>query len=242
MLHTFIALTLAASVPAPPSRISIPHHPVRDTTDTRPGVAVLPFTNGGSFGGRTQEDLSALEVGLQQMLMTELEQNSALRIVERAALRQMLEEQNLATAGRVDAATAARVGRLVGARYVITGSFINLDGQFRLDGHVVDVETGELVKAQQVYGRRRDLFHLLVDLAGVITRDVRLPPLPRDVATARARLYVPNEAALKYSQALRLAESGRNREAMELYREIVRRFPDYTPARARLQQLEGAAQ
>src|SRR5690606_22408654 len=35
--------------------------------DTRPGIAVFPFTNGGSFGPGS-EDLAPLEVGIQQML------------------------------------------------------------------------------------------------------------------------------------------------------------------------------
>ena len=38
------------------------------TPDTRPGIAVLPFTYGGSFGSR-REDLAPLQVGVQQMLI-----------------------------------------------------------------------------------------------------------------------------------------------------------------------------
>ena len=74
----------------------------KQAPDRRPGIAVFPFTNGGSFGA-SKEDLSALEVGVQQMLLTELAQNPALRIVDRSVLKQILEEQNLVGAGRVDA-------------------------------------------------------------------------------------------------------------------------------------------
>lgn len=35
--------------------------------DTRSGMAVMPFTNGGSYGLQA-EDYDALEVGMQQML------------------------------------------------------------------------------------------------------------------------------------------------------------------------------
>ena len=76
-------------------------------TDSRPGLAVFPFTNGGSFGP-DKEDLAALEVGIQQMLLTELAQNANLRVVERSQLRAILDEQGLVTAGRVDPNTAAR--------------------------------------------------------------------------------------------------------------------------------------
>ena len=114
------------------------------TPDHRPGVAVLKFDNGGSHGENTEDDdFAALEVGLQQMLLTELSQNSNLRIIERGRLNDLLAEQNLAAQGRADQAGAAQIGKLVGARYVVLGSYTDLFGQFRMDTRVVDVETGE---------------------------------------------------------------------------------------------------
>ena len=44
--------------------------------DSRPGVAVFPFANGGSIGPN-REDLAALEIGIQHMLLTELAQTSS---------------------------------------------------------------------------------------------------------------------------------------------------------------------
>ena len=232
MLAPLLALTLALAAP----RSAAP--PPADTTDLRPGVAVLPFTNGGSIGGRAQE-LGPMEAGVQQMLMTEIAQSSALRMVERAALRPILEEQNLVTAGRVDAATAARVGKLVGAKFAITGAFMEVNGDFRIDARVLDVETGEIVRTEQVHGRRRNLYRMLVELAGRITRGVNLPPLPRPAAEARARRNVPDEATLMLSRALMYEDVGRRPEAIQLYRELVRRFPDYTEARDKLRKLGG---
>src|SRR5919106_3295866 len=69
--------------------------------EMRPAIAVLPFLNGGSFG-REREDFAALEVGMQQILTTELSQNSALLVVDRSVLRKLLEEQDLGASGRVD--------------------------------------------------------------------------------------------------------------------------------------------
>src|SRR5690606_12043859 len=48
--------------------------------DRRPGIAVLPFENGGVIGP-DKEDFEPLTVGIQQMLLTELAQNPAVRIV-----------------------------------------------------------------------------------------------------------------------------------------------------------------
>src|SRR5262245_47332734 len=88
--------------------------------DTRPGIAVLSFTNGGSYG-KDKEDFQALEKGLAGMLIYELAQNPAARLVEREAIQKILDEQGLAKEGAVDAATAAKIGKLVGARYMVLG-------------------------------------------------------------------------------------------------------------------------
>ncbi len=69
--------------------------------DTRPGVAVLRFESGGSLGPEP-EDLGALEVGIQHMLLTELSQNPELRIVERSRMNAILSEQELGVSGRVE--------------------------------------------------------------------------------------------------------------------------------------------
>ncbi len=212
--------------------------PLAAQSDDRPGIAVFPFTNGGSYGSAA-EDLAALSVGIQQMLLTELKQNSALRIIERGTLRQLLEEQELGASGRVDARTAARLGKIVGARYAVTGVFIDLNGDFRMDGQVVDVETTEVLKAESVRDRRDDLYEMLFQLAGKITAGVRLPALPAEVREARQSRDIPAEAITLYSRAQVYQDAGRKERAEELYRQITDRFPQMTEASEALRQLTG---
>ncbi|MGH7504238.1 MAG: CsgG/HfaB family protein [Longimicrobiales bacterium] len=206
--------------------------------DTRPGIAVLPFTNGGSYGVDS-EDLEALQVGIQELLTTEFAANSSLRVVDRTRLREVLEEQNLGTSGRVDNETAARVGRIVGARYIVKGGFVDLYGDFRLDGHVVDVETTELIKAESVRDRRENLYDLLVDLAAKITEDVNLPPLPAEQREARKEREIPHEAITLFARAQVYQDGGRSDQAIALYERITEQFPEMVQAREALKQLRG---
>jgi TolB-like protein len=225
----FLAAVLALAGVAP--RAS-----AQEQTDTRPGIAVLPFTNGGSYGPN-KEDIAPLEVGVQQMLLTELAQNPQLRIVERSRIRDILQEQGLAASGQVDPRTAAQVGKLVGARYVITGTFMDLFGNFRLDGRIVNVETGEIVKTQEVSAKRQNLYGLMVELASKITQGVNLPPLPAQVAQARMERKIPPEAVTLYSRAQVYEDSGHKDRAIELYKQIAERFPEMTEAKEALKQL-----
>ena len=204
--------------------------------DNRPGVAVMPFSNGGSYG-QDAEVFDALEVGLQQMLLTELSQNSNLRVVERGRLNDLLAEQDLAAQGRVDPNTAARIGRLVGARYVVLGGFIDFYGDFRIDSRVVNVETSEIVKTERVRDKREQLYDLVVDLSGRITTGLNLPALPAAAREARESREIPTEALELYSRALFYQDRGVNDRAVELFRRVESEFPQLTEASEALRQL-----
>lgn len=210
----------------------------QEDPDTRPGIAVMQFENAGSHGGNAEsENFAALEVGLQVILGTELGQNAALRLVERGDLQALLREQELATEGRVDASTAADIGRLVGARYMVMGSFVDIFEQVRMDARIVDVETGELLRARGVQDRREEIYSIVVELAAAITEGLELPALEGQVAEERRDREIPAEAVTLYSRALVYEDAGRTAEARELLERVASDFPDFVEAQARLQQL-----
>lgn len=209
----------------------------QEKAERKPGVAVFPFTNGGSYGDES-ESLEALRVGLQQMLLTELEQNDELRIVERSMLKEIMEEQDLGQSGRVDPRTAAEIGELVGARYIVSGVFVDLYGKFRMDARIIDVETSEVIQTESVKGSRQEMYGLLVDLSSRITQGADLPLLPKPVRQKRKEREIPPEAVTIYSQAQVYQDRGREERAIKLYEKLVERFPDLTEARQALKQLE----
>ena len=59
--------------------------------------------------------------GVSGMLVTELVNSGRFDVVEREELDQILQEQNLAKEGITDAATAARIGRLLGVQLFVFG-------------------------------------------------------------------------------------------------------------------------
>src|SRR5207237_121048 len=73
--------------------------------DTRPGIAVLPFDNSGSYG-QDKENFDALEKGIAGMMISELAANPSARVVEREQIEKLIAEQNLGASGKVSPETA----------------------------------------------------------------------------------------------------------------------------------------
>ncbi|MFQ6044936.1 MAG: CsgG/HfaB family protein [Gemmatimonadales bacterium] len=225
--RSLLTLALAVGVVAPAASWA---------QDTRPGVAVLRFLNGGSYG-QDAEDFQALEVGLQQMLITEFSVNSNIRSVDRTALSELMEEQDLGASGRVDPQTAARIGKLVGARYVVLGGFTDFYGDMRIDARIVDVETSEIVKAEQVRDKRQNLYDMVVDLAGKVTQGVDLPQLSQAVREQREARHIPEEAVRLYSKAILYQDMGNTDRAVELFNQAKAVYPEYTEVDEALRQI-----
>jgi TolB-like protein len=216
--------------------------PAAAQQDTRPGVAVLPFENGGSYG-RNREDYDGLRRGIAGVLISELSQNPAIRLVDRAETQRVLEEQSLGASGRVDAGTAARVGKLVGARYMVAGTFIDLYGEFRLDARVIDVETGEIlqtVRSDPQLKDVKDLFRIIQSVSQRIVSETRLPALPASARGASSSREVPTEALILYSRALLHEDRGERGKAIEYYQKAIDRFPGFTEAEEGLRKTKGS--
>ncbi len=225
--RSLLALTLIAGVVAPQAGAA---------QDTRPGIGVLPFVNGGSYGLEA-EDFQAFEVGLQQMLITELSMNSGLRLVERGRIRDLIQEQDLGASGRVDANTAARIGELVGAKYMILGGFVDWYSDLRIDARVVDVETSEIIKTQRVRDDRENMYDIVVELANAMTRGLNLPALSTQAFNERREREVPEEAVRLYTKGLLYQDRGDTERAAELFSQAQRVFPEYTEAEEALRQI-----
>ncbi len=205
--------------------------------DTRPGIAVLPFNNGGSYG-QGKEDFDALERGIAGMMISELSANSAARVVEREQIQHLLDEQNLGAQGRVDAATAAKIGKLVGARYMVMGTFVDFYGDFRVDVRLINTETSEVVKTESERMQRDHLFDIIRNIAARLMKDASLPALTRQASDQQMSRQVPTEALTYYSRALLYQDRGQKDKAVEMFNRALAIFPEYAEAKDGLQRVQ----
>lgn len=205
--------------------------------DTRPGIAVLPFNNGGSYG-QAKEDFDALERGIAGMMISELAQNPAARVVERQDIQRLLDEQNLGAQSRVDPQTAAKIGKLVGARYMVMGTFVDFYGDFRVDVRLINTETGEVVKTESERMQRDHLFDIIRNISARLMKDANLPALQRQASDQRMGRQIPTEALTYYSRALLYQDRGQKEKAVEMFNRALAIFPEYAEAQEGLQRVQ----
>jgi serine/threonine protein kinase len=113
----------------------------------QPSLAVLPFSNLSK-----DPKFANLETGVEDALTQSMVESGRFRTVERSQLDRVMNELNLNRGEYVDPATAQKIGRLIGAQYLVVGSLQVWQGQIRLNARLIRVETGEVVGAEKVMG------------------------------------------------------------------------------------------
>jgi TolB-like protein len=234
-----MVLALAAAVAG---SAGAQNRPAPAAQDTRPGLAILDFDIGATIG-QDPDDYQALRRGLASMTLNEMTANQAVRVVERAQLQSILQEQNLGREGRVDPSSVSQVGRLVGARYMVTGTLYDVRGDVRIDARLFNTETGEILRTMRVQGRLDNVFELVENLSRQLMQGASLPPLERRASEEfrQQNPAPPTQAVMAYSRALLYADRGDTQRAVEQYRRAITAFPAYTQARTECNRLQAGA-
>jgi TolB-like protein len=192
--------------------------------ESRPTLSVLAFSNTAGAA-----DYDWLELGLADMLSTDLASSGRLKLVERRDLDKILREQELGLSGAVDEASAPRIGKLAGAARIAYGSFVAKAGVLRIDAKVVDSETGVVAAAASAQGPEPLVLDLEAELACRLMAALGLGSPP---AASTSSL----EAARSYYTGLILFDSGRYDEAVALFKAATDRDPLYAKPRAGIEE------
>jgi len=137
-------------------------------------VAVLYFRNGTG-----DPSLDPMRKGIPLLLLTDLSGVPGLSVVERTRLQALTEETDLGATGLVEPGTAPRVGKLLGARWLVGGE-IGREQPSRIDlvSNVADVPAGTAAGKAVAGGEMDRLFEVEKELLfGLLkTIDVKVTP------------------------------------------------------------------
>ncbi|MEW5906213.1 MAG: CsgG/HfaB family protein, partial [Elusimicrobiota bacterium] len=106
---------------------------------SRLAVLEFPYTDGKSSEGPAI---------VQERLTTALAANRKISLIERALLAKVLGELKLQASGAIDEDTAKKLGKLLGADAIVTGTLNDLkEGRVELNARVVDAATAKILTA-----------------------------------------------------------------------------------------------
>ena len=128
-------------------------------------AAVMPFSYTAA-----QKEFAPHANGLADALAGALLRTGRLRLVERSRVDAVLSEAQLAQTGAIDSATAARIGKQLGAQTLIIGSLSSISvreegrsvkfaektnrwAEVEVEARIVDAETGELLGSAKAVGK-----------------------------------------------------------------------------------------
>ena len=203
-----------------------PPQAAKPATAGRASVAVADF----DFFSN-DKSLSYLQQGVPAMMCTDISQVRALDVLARKTmLTEIRKEQQLAEDGLIDKATAARAGKLLGAKFLLGGAVHVEDTRLRLDAQVIDAETGRVFFSTTVSGSKDEASSLEAQLAEQVAESM-CSSLGVEL-TDRERLAVRGErkggfdSFALYSKAAIAERAGENEKARQIFNEVMNRHAD----------------
>jgi len=174
-------------------------------------VAVLQFKN---LCG--DKELDWLGYGFAESLCTKLSNVSGIQVVEREQLSKALKELQLQDTAVVDAKTAGKLGKVIGAKYVIVGSFQKAGDSLKADARRVEVETSiasngveSTDKYDMVFDVQSDLALKLCEAFGKKVTESEKQEVAKPETTS-VTAYELNAKGLKAGESLNYDEASSN--------------------------------
>jgi curli biogenesis system outer membrane secretion channel CsgG len=137
-------------------------------------VAVLDFDYSSVANPTFLSYLPGGARGISDLVVNELVKSGQYTVIERSKIDAVLQEQDLGASGRVDASTAASIGRLLGVETVIIGSVTqydlqreesgggifgtgadvtDVDAYVQLNARLINTTTGEIITVAEGAGK-----------------------------------------------------------------------------------------
>lgn len=198
-------------------------HP-QTTNSGKMTLGVMYFDN--NILSKDHDSLDRLRMGMVGALITELSKVQNLAVVEREKVDDLKKEIEMQWQGDgFDQATVQKFGKLLGAQALCFGQFMDKPegwdsggcsipfwhkgsgkDEIRIDARIVVVETGAILKAEEVTGQKQELFKL-IKLLGVEVADrletnlgVKVTQVDRKTISQEDTVY-STVSMIKYEEA-----------------------------------------
>ncbi len=147
---------------------------------------------------------------LTQFLIINLLKVKDLDVIEREELQKLMQEIELGMTGLVDEASAPKMGRLLGAQFILTGNYLLTKKEMLLNYKLIEVETSKIKIAKSVSCKPDNIFPAIKQIVYNTAKALnRKPPVLKEIT-------INLTGALNYGEALDLKDKGEYKHAKEI--------------------------
>lgn len=208
------------------------------TIDQRPDpgvktIAILDFDNNSI--GEDKDKWEPMGKGIAQMLITDLSKATKLKVVERERIQYIMNEIDLEKKQAFDQKTVVRIGKLLGVHAMLFGGIAKISDVMRLDARLIKVETGELIKAEEITDKAKNFIEMEKKLALKISKNLELILSKNEEKKIKKVDNKSLEAVLTYSEGLSLLDKEEYKKAYAKFKEALQYNPSYEPAQKKIE-------
>ena len=196
-------------------------------------IAIMEFDNYSV--GKYQDELGYLAKGLADFFQHDFSQISSLKVVERDKIDYVLKELELAESGKIDKATATRVGKMLGAQLMVFGSITQLSSNStRMIVRVVNVETSEIIASVDKEGKP-DYVKLEKELVGELAEKLDIMLTEETQMILKESNTGSMDAAKLYSKGLDYMDQYDYAKAYEYFKMAYETDKSFTEAKRKME-------
>ncbi|MGH1362400.1 MAG: CsgG/HfaB family protein [Calditrichia bacterium] len=187
-------------------------------------IAIMDFRNSSITD---KEKFDPMEKGFSDILISRLNGQTDLKVVERERLQWIIQELEIQNKYGMEG--AVRAGKQLGVHVVVFGSYIIVDDKIWLSARLVKVESSEILFTTDVKGKPGEFFDLTEQLSQKIRKAIDGGKLSK--ASGPSKTTNSLEAILSYSEGLELLERGEYADAHQKFQKALEHDPGYEKAK-----------
>lgn len=204
------------------------------TVEGKNTLSVLYFHNKTG-----QPGLDPLQKGMALMLITDLSSVEGLQVIERTKLQALAEEMGLGASGLVDPDTAPRVGKLLGAQWMLGGDIAEGKPEvLQLQSQLLNVPDSRVLGQSASEGALTEFFRIEKDILFDTIKLLQIEITPEKETKLRKPCSTDNAALMALFQGIDASDRGNYKEAAELYKKALKKDPGICIAKDALSELE----
>ena len=176
-------------------------------------VAILPFRNASG-----DSQINWMGSSIAEMLGTDIGQSTKVRTVSTERIHQILQDLHIGPDSALDPNTLSRIASFVNADVIVSGQYVKLGDQVRVDASFRDLKQGRTA-SMKTESSEKDLLSSVDKLAKSVRDNLSVTPeVAKEMAATAFKPPSKSLDALRaYDEGLDLVRQGKSAEALKKF-------------------------